>query len=102
MPFGRDHHAADCFDISVGNAGLEEIAHRIHKHELWRAPEEGFGQFLRDQTQVEPLLVGMPLHAAKPLRECLGVAMLAAGADFRAAADRVPGRVGPFNVGILD
>jgi hypothetical protein len=42
----------------------------------------------------------MSLDATKPLRESLGIAVLAPGADLRAAADWVPGGVGPFDVGI--
>jgi hypothetical protein len=40
----------------------------------------------------------MPFDPTKPLREGFGVAVFAARADFRAAADGVPGRVGPFDV----
>jgi hypothetical protein len=42
----------------------------------------------------------MPLDAAKPLRESLRVAVLASGADFRAATNGVPGGVGPLDVRI--
>jgi len=42
----------------------------------------------------------MPLHPAKPLGKRLGIAVLAAGADFRAAPDGVPGGVGPFDLGV--
>ena len=42
----------------------------------------------------------MALDAAKPLRKRLGVAVLAARADFRAAADGVPGGVRPFDLGV--
>jgi hypothetical protein len=47
------------------------------------------------------LLIRMPLDPAKAFSKRLSVAMLAAGADLGAAADRVPGRVGPFDVGVL-
>jgi hypothetical protein len=46
------------------------------------------------------LFIRMTLDPAKPLRESLGVAVLASGADFRAAADGIPGGVGPFDVRI--
>ena len=40
----------------------------------------------------------MAFHTAKALRKGFRIAMLAAGADLHAAANRVPGRVGPFDV----
>ena len=40
----------------------------------------------------------MPFDSTKPLRKRLGIAVLAAGADLDAAADGIPGRVGPFDV----
>jgi hypothetical protein len=46
------------------------------------------------------LLVGMSLDPAKALGECLGVTVLTARADLCAASDRVPGRVGPFDMGV--
>lgn len=41
MPVGRCHHATDHFDIVVRNAFVKEVAHRVHEHKLWRAPEQG-------------------------------------------------------------
>ena len=46
------------------------------------APAERLGQLLGDQAEVEALLVGMARHAAEPLGERLGVAVLAAGLIF--------------------
>jgi len=37
----------------------------------------------------------------KPLREGLGVAVLAPGADFGAATDGVPGSIGPLDFGVI-
>src|SRR5260221_14538194 len=42
----------------------------------------------------------MPLDPAKTLRKRFGIAVLAAGANFRAAADWIPGGVGPFDFGV--
>lgn len=41
----------------------------------------------------------MSRHSAEPLGKRLGVAMLAARTDLRAAGDGVPGGVGPFDGG---
>ena len=46
------------------------------------------------------MLVGMSLDGAKTLSESLRVTVLAAGTDIDTAADRVPGRVGPFDGGV--
>src|SRR5271155_840645 len=43
----------------------------------------------------------MVCHIAKPLREGLGVAVLAPRTHLRAAADRVPRRVSPFDFRVL-
>jgi len=45
------------------------------------------------------LLVGVALYSAKTFGEGFGIAVFAAGADFGAAADRIPGCVGPFDGG---
>ena len=43
----------------------------------------------------------MPFDPAKPLRESLGIAVLASWADFGAATDGIPRGVGPFDFGII-
>ena len=73
----------------------------LTKIRLRACPAERLGQLLGDQPQVEALLVGMARDAPEPLGERLGVAVGAARADLGAAPDRVPGRVGPFDAGVL-
>ena len=102
MPVRRHHDLRDSAHVLIRDAWLEQIAHRVDEHELGRAPGERLGQFFGDEAQVEALLVGMALHAAKAFGKRLGVAVLASGADLGAAADGVPGGVGPFDVGVLD
>ena len=98
MPVRFDHHSANRLNVIIRHTILKKIAHRVHKHELWGAPKERLCQFRGDQAKVESLLIRMPFDSAKPLRKRLGIAMLAAGTDLRAAANRIPGRVGPFDV----
>ena len=43
----------------------------------------------------------MTLNPAKAFGESLGIAMLATGTDLGAAANRIPGGVGPFDFGII-
>ena len=45
---------------------------------------KGFRELLRHETKIEALFVWVTFDAAKALRESLSIAMLAAGADFRA------------------
>ena len=100
MPLCLDHDSANRLDIVVRYAVLEKVAHGIHKHEFRRPPGKGFGQLLGNQAQVEPLLIRMTLDPAKALRKRFGIAVLAAGTDLGAAANGIPGCVGPFDVGI--
>ena len=91
----------DPLDVVVGNVLVEQVAHRVDEDHLRRAPPQRLRELLRDEPQIEALLVRMAWHAAEPLGERLGVAVLAAGADLRAAADRVPRRVGPLDFRVL-
>src|SRR5271163_176885 len=105
MPLGEDlvgvpgrslHHPANLRDEIDWDVVVKEIAHRIHENSLRHAPLERDLQLLRHEAKVETLLERMARDAAKPLREGFGVAVLAAGADLGASANRIPGRIGPF------
>lgn len=95
------HYRKNLVDELVRNILVEQVAHRVHEHTPWLAPFERLGQFLRHQPQVEPLLVRMPRHAAPALSKRLGVAMRATRTYLRAATDRVPGGIGPFDLAVL-
>ncbi len=43
----------------------------------------------------------MALHPAKSFGERLGIAVVTAGSDLRAAANGIPCRVGPFDLGVF-
>jgi len=43
----------------------------------------------------------MAVDTAKSLGEGLGIAMLAAWADFRASTQRIPRRIGPLDFGVI-
>src|SRR5512135_1068631 len=58
-------------------------------------------KLLGHQPEIESPLVGMAGHAPKPLGERLRVAVRASRTNFRAASDRIPRRVGPFDLGFL-
>ena len=101
VPVGLDHHPDNILDIGVGNSGLEQIAHAVDKYLALTRPCERLRQFLGHQAQIEPLPIRMARHAPKALGEGLGIAMLAAGADFRASAQRVPSRIRPLDFGVI-
>src|SRR5215208_7434440 len=51
----------------------------------------------RPQRQIETGLEGVAGDAAEALREALGIAVVAPGADLRAPGHRIPSRVGPLD-----
>jgi hypothetical protein len=80
---------------------MEEIAHGIDEDLPRGLPAERLPELFRDKADVEPLFKGVSWNATKALRESLGIAILAARADLRAATHRIPGRVGPFDLGLF-
>jgi hypothetical protein len=98
VPVGLGHYGGDGNDVIVRNEIVEEIAHGIHKNHLGLTPAQGFGELFGDEARVEALFVGMTLHTSEPFGKSLGVAMFAARADFCAASDGIPGRVGPLDL----
>lgn len=97
MPVGRDHHLRNGQDVFVGDSVMKQIAHGVDENHFGISPTERLRELFGHESQVEALLVGMPLDAAKTLCERLGITVFAARADFRAAAHRVPGCVCPFD-----
>src|SRR5581483_3831086 len=73
---------------------------RIDKDQLRRTPGKRLGQLFWNESQIRALLVGVPRYAAEALGKCLGVAVLATGADLHAAANGVPGGISPLDLGI--
>ena len=59
---------------------------------------EGRLELLRNQTKVKALLKGMARYATEPFSEPFGVAVLTAGTNLSAAANRIPSRVRPFDL----
>src|SRR6266446_4910613 len=91
------HRIEDAIDKFLGNVLVEKIAHGIHEDHARRAPAEWLFQPLRAQGQIEARLEWVTGCTAKPLREALGIAVIASGADLRAAGDGIPGRVSPLD-----
>lgn len=49
----------------------------------------------------EPALVAVVAHCVKPLRQLLGVAVLATGADLGTSRHWIPSRLSPFDVAVV-
>ena len=64
----------------------------LAKTRPWRGPDKSLKQLAWDEPRVELMLVRVPRNITEPLCEGLCIAVFAAGADFDAAAHRVPGR----------
>src|SRR5580658_8991826 len=78
---------------------MEEVAHGVHKDHAGFCPAQGFSEFVRDQTEVEPLFVRVAGNSAKAFRECFCIAVFTTWTDFCAAAQWVPRSVCPFDFG---
>ena len=76
---------------------MKQIAHRVDEDLTRPFPAQRLFQLLGYEAQIEAMLKGMSRYATEAFGEHLRVAELAAGAHFRAAPDRVPGRVRSFD-----
>lgn len=97
MPVRLNHDANDILDVGIGDVGLEKIAHAVDENRSGNSPLKRLGKLIRDQPEIEALLIGMALHSTEPFGKGLGITVLAAWADFGAAAKGIPRRVGPFD-----
>jgi len=80
---------------------MEEVAHRVHEDPARRRPTDRVAELLRYEPEIEAELKRMTFYAAETFGERLGVAMLAARADLRAAAHRIPRGIRPFDLGVF-
>lgn len=99
MPARREHGFGDPFNEAPGDVAMKEVAHGIDEDHSRLAPAQRVSELLRDKADVEALHEGMAFDSAKALGEAFSVAVLAAWADPGAAADWIPGGVGPFDFG---
>ena len=101
MPVGLPHDSGDLQNVAIGNGLVEEIAHRIDEDLSGAFPAKGLRKFLRNQPNVESLFEGMSRNTSKTLCKSLRIAVLTSGADLRAASDRIPRRIRPFDLGMF-
>jgi hypothetical protein len=97
MPVGALHSVEHLVDEYARHVLVEQVAHGINEYHAGLAPAQGLLDSLWPQRQIEAKRKGMARNAAKPLREALGVAVIAPATDLSATRYRVPGHVSPFD-----
>jgi len=73
------------------------VAHGVDEDGAGFFPAAGDVEGLRLEGEAEVVAVVRLAHGVESFGESFGVAVLAAGADFGAAGDGVPGGLGPFD-----
>lgn len=101
VPVRCFHGGEHLVHVIEGHALVEQVAHGVDENHARLFPRKRLFETGRSKRQVEPRLERVALHAAKPFREPFRIAVVATRADFRAARDRIPRRVGPFDFGGL-
>ena len=99
VPVRSAHDIGNLANVGLRHSFVEQVAHRVDEDPSGCSPAQRLFQLLWHQPEIEALLKGVAGNAAEPLSEGLGIAVLAAGADLRATAYRVPGCVGPLDAG---
>jgi hypothetical protein len=98
--FGLAHDVEHRANKLRRDAGMEQIAHRVHEHEPWPSPRQGQRQDIAVQTQPETraaaLCVAADLvpgiaHGLQPAREVERVAVLTAVAHTVTPGGWIPG-----------
>src|SRR6266404_4198441 len=77
VPVRLFHCVEDVIDELKGDFLVEEIAHRIDEDHLRFAPPQRLLQPLGTKLEVKAIFEGMSRDPAEPLREALGVAVIA-------------------------
>src|SRR6185369_156778 len=80
------HDPCDVDDKLVRDCVLKEITHRINEHHARGRPSERFGELLRNQPQIKPLLIGMSGNTAKAFGKGFCIAMLTSEGAWRRVA----------------
>jgi hypothetical protein len=98
MPISHLHDASDGDYVIFRYSLVEQVAHGVHKNHFSAGPSERLIEFFGYEAQIKTLLVWVPRDASEALCKSLGVAVLASRADFRAASNRIPSSISPFNL----
>ena len=76
---------------------VEQVAHLVYKVRRRFATHQWLRQTLRQDAEIEAVFITPCAHGLQPFRHDLGVAVLAAGRNFRAACGWVPRLLCPFD-----
>jgi hypothetical protein len=97
VPVGPSHNIADTCDVVGWHVLVKEVTHRVDEDLPRPSPVQRLLQLFGHESQVEALFKRVFGHTSEALGEELRIAEFAARAHLRAAADRVPRRVRPFD-----
>jgi len=98
----RFHHDVEhATDVVVGHGIVEQVAHAVHEDLARLAPPKRQVDLVGMQRQREAIRVTSIAHRLETFGQPLGVAVLTAGRDLRAARYRVPRRVSPLNCAVI-
>ena len=98
MPVGRFHRVEDRINESEGHGLVEKVAHRVDEYTAWRSPVQRLLEAFGPQRQIEAVLEWMTRHTPEALRKALCITEVATARDFGAPCNRVPRRIGPFDL----
>src|ERR1019366_7990531 len=101
MPVCPPHNFEDLLNITNGNIRVKEVTHAIDKHAAGNVPAKRVFKHVRLQCEVESIPVIFLPHRMQPVGKTFGITVLAARTDLGAAGYRIPGRVGPFDMGTV-
>src|ERR1700722_2166328 len=97
MPVSVFHRVKDFTDKFFWNFFMKKIAHRIDKNHARFFPLEWLQQSFWPQRQIKTIFKWMSGDAAPAFRKSRRVAVVTTHTYFRAACDRIPCRVSPFD-----
>ena len=99
MPSRAFHDIEDLEDVAARDILVEEVAHRVDEHISGLPPSERNSQNVGMESDIEAVSVSPEPDPAEAFRKAFSIAVPAPLADFGAAGDRIPGRLGPFDGG---
>src|SRR5205823_5232450 len=75
MPVYALHDHCYRFNIFNGYGLLEKIAHTVYKNSAGTGPTQRFQEFLGNEPDIKPVLIGVARHSPEAFRERLGITM---------------------------
>src|SRR5580704_2818231 len=101
MPICPRHNLRYFADVIVRHLLMEQVAHGVDEDHSRAPPGQWFHQLAGNEPWIKTTLISMANNSTESLGEPLGITELAPWADFCTAADRVPGCIGPFDLGLI-